>query len=585
MHLRLSSKNNVLWYLSKILLWLPWRYKTKLIYFAILLIIGAVCEIFVMLSVVPFVTILTDRESAVFLIRTHSLNIFEKIPDINIIYIYLCLFALLTTFSCIIRMLQVFISNNISASIGTFLSCSIYRRSILQDYQSFVSRNSSLTINTIASHLYRTVSSLQALFYLLQSTTICLAILASLALFSPLTTFLLLILTSLVYVLLGLFSKPFFYRSSLSLKFNSQNLLSTMQESFSAYRELVLFQKRNIFLDLYYNYDSELRKSEALVKSLSILPRYIIEFTIFISVIAIASFSLMHPKSDTNLFSILGLLSVGTLKILPSMQQIYGSWAGISATKDSIIDVFSALPKNISTPPLYIHSSNPLPVIFSKRILLDSISFAYPGSSDSVLRNLSLEFIKDKKYGLVGKSGSGKSTIINIIICLLNPNSGKMLVDDILINSANSCVVHESWQSQISFVPQTVAIFDASISYNITFKNSLDSIEMELLYDVARKACLLDDINSLQDSWNTKVGERGSSLSGGQVQRIGIARALFVRRPLLILDEATSALDFVTEKCIMNNLYDTPGLTLISISHRLSSLSQCDEIIDINKIN
>ena len=297
----------------------------------------------------------------------------------------------------------------ISANIGSYLVSQFIQNLY---GQSFSAQNSSLTINTISCHLYRTVSALQSSLQLIQSATISLAIIFSLFFFSPEATFLLLFIFSIIYLGMAFLSRKLLHQSSISVKSNSKSHLKTMQETFSAYKELVIFQKREFYLERYLNYDLNLRKSEAFARSIALFPRYVIEAALFLSVIFIASYSLVNGdlSSANNLFTILGLLCVASLKIVPAMQQIYTGWASVSSTKESIIDVYNALPSydHSSTRKYLGHKYQPLS--FQRQIALHNVSYTYPGSSNFALKG-NLRIVKGQKVGLVGKSGSGKSTL------------------------------------------------------------------------------------------------------------------------------------------------------------------------------
>jgi ATP-binding cassette subfamily B protein len=224
------------------------------------------------------------------------------------------------------------------------------------------------------------------------------------------------------------------------------------------------------------------------------------------------------------------------------------------------------------------------PFEFSKNIVLERLGFHYGNDTPIVLTNINLEIKKGSRVGFVGVTGSGKSTLIDIIMGLLPPTQGKFLVDGVEITDLNT----QSWQRNISHVPQAIFLTDDSIEANIAFGIPKGKIDYESVVNAARQAQIEDIIESWPDKYQTFVGERGIRLSGGQRQRIGIARALYKKTDVIILDEATSALDSETESRIMETIEKLDkNITVLIIAHRTTTLKNCDQIVELKdgKIN
>ena len=211
-----------------------------------------------------------------------------------------------------------------------------------------------------------------------------------------------------------------------------------------------------------------------------------------------------------------------------------------------------------------------------KAISLENITFCYPNASKPTLRNIDLSIPAHSKVGFVGSTGSGKTTIIDVILGLLEPQDGRLIVDSNVVSPTN----RRQWQRSIGYVPQQIYLADDSIAANIAFGVKAQEIDQSAL-ELAAKAANLEKliVEDLPNGYATNVGERGVRLSGGQRQRIGIARALYHAPQVLILDEATSALDNLTEKAVMQALNNLDQkVTVILIAHRLSTVRQCDQI-------
>jgi len=270
----------------------------------------------------------------------------------------------------------------------------------------------------------------------------------------------------------------------------------------------------------------------------------------------------------------LGALAIGMQRLLPSLHQIYTSWASINGAKASLIDVISLLDQKSSAS---TRAPSPLKK-FEEVISLKNISFRYSDSSTYIFKDFNLNIKKGDRIGLVGKTGSGKSTLIDLIMGLLDPTDGAVEVDGYVLTNENK----EYWYKQIAHVPQTIFLLDASIAENIAFGIRNDLINKELVIKAAKQAQISEVIDSWPLGYDTVIGERGIKLSGGQRQRIGIARALYKEAKVLIFDESTSALDSETESAVMDAIDNlSHDLTIIIIAHRISTLKNCSYQVQI----
>jgi len=230
--------------------------------------------------------------------------------------------------------------------------------------------------------------------------------------------------------------------------------------------------------------------------------------------------------------------------------------------------------------PNYISYSKEVPMRFEKEIVLSNISFHYTSESPLIFERVNLKLKKGACVGFIGETGSGKSTLVDIIMGLLAPTHGFISIDGIPITEKN----HRSWQGNIAHVPQDIYLSDRTIEENIAFGVPKEKIDLTLVKHVAKQAKISELIDSWPKQYQTFVGENGVRLSGGQKQRIAIARALYKQVEVLIFDEATSALDETTERLVMESISELKSnLTILIITHRLSTLDKCDQIIEIDK--
>ena len=284
-----------------------------------------------------------------------------------------------------------------------------------------------------------------------------------------------------------------------------------------------------------------------------------------------------HSGTFNTALPIISLYVFAGYRLMPAAQLIYSSFTQITFTGPSIEKLYTDFnklnPINLDQDKGVLH--------LNKEISLKNICYSYPNASRTALKNISLNISVKNTIGLVGATGSGKTTIVDIILGLLEAQKGTLEIDGKIINKQNS----QSWQRSIGYVPQHIYLSDDTISANIAFGQEPKDIKQEEIKKVSKIANLHEFVmNELPNQYQTIIGERGVRLSGGQRQRIGIARALYFNPQVLILDEATSALDNLTEKYVMdavNNL--SKHKTIIMIAHRLSTVKKCDKIFLFEK--
>jgi ATP-binding cassette subfamily B protein len=268
-------------------------------------------------------------------------------------------------------------------------------------------------------------------------------------------------------------------------------------------------------------------------------------------------------------------MALGAQRLLPTLQQGYTAWSVVASSEASLKDVIELLDQPM---PAYANQPAQIPIQYRQHILIRNVSFRYAPSSQCVLRNVNLTIARGARIGFIGATGSGKSTLIDIIMGLLPPSEGELSIDGQTVNSIN----HRAWQAHIAHVPQSIYLADISVAENIAFGLPVDKIDIERVRQAAKQAQIDEVIESWPNKYQTFVGERGVRLSGGQRQRVGIARALYKKADVIVFDEATSALDNETEKAVMDAIDSLNlELTIIIVAHRLTTLQKCSQIIEL----
>jgi ABC-type multidrug transport system fused ATPase/permease subunit len=352
--------------------------------------------------------------------------------------------------------------------------------------------------------------------------------------------------------------------------------VKTVQEGLGGIRDVLIDQAQPVYLDKFRRIESVLRDAQAVNIFIGAAPRFVIEAC---GMVLIAGLALMLSSGTGGLFTalpVLGALALGAQRLLPLLQVIYNGWTQIAGNRQALFDVLDILdlPLNVR----HVASDRITPLPFERKISLNNITFRYGKESAPVLNAVNLTIKKGDRIGVIGKTGSGKSTIMDLVMGLLEPTSGEICVDGELLSEKNIV----GWQVQIAHVPQAIYLADTTIAENIAFGIPQDEIDWERLRKAAQRAELKEFIETLPESFLTVVGERGIRLSGGQRQRIGIARALYKQASVLVFDEATSALDNETEAAVMEAIGKLQSdLTILIIAHRLSTVSMCDKIFKL----
>jgi ABC-type bacteriocin/lantibiotic exporter with double-glycine peptidase domain len=355
------------------------------------------------------------------------------------------------------------------------------------------------------------------------------------------------------------------------LKNNRQRFI-VVSEAFGAIKEIKVGGLEQTYIKSFSNSTQIFARTQASLKLINQLPRFILEAAAFGGILLITLYIMSQTGSFINALPIISLYVFAGYRLVPTLQQIYGSFAQLT----SVGPLLNKLYNDLKSLKAFNKNQDQEFLTYNKAITLKNIYYNYPDSSRTALKNISLSIPVKSRVGLVGATGSGKTTLVDIILGLLEPQKGTLEVDEKVITKKNT----RSWQRLIGYVPQYIYLSDDTVAANIAFGVENKDINLEVLEKSAKIANLHHFImGELPKQYQTTIGERGVRLSGGQRQRIGIARALYHNPQVLIFDEATSALDNETEKVVMdavNNL--NKDITIILIAHRINTVKNCDII-------
>ena len=566
----------------ELIVWL-WNYlgsrrQKQFILLSILMIISAIADVVSLGALLPFLGILVAPERV---FQNHFVTEFVVFFNITspqqLIFPLTIMFVIISLVAGLIRIVFAWISNTLVCVSGAELSRNIYKTVLYQPYKKHITRNSSEIINLITKKVDNvTFRVIRPLLILISSIVLLAAILSLLFIVNFKLASTLFFSFGLSYGFTAYLSNRQLKHNGAKIAFEQTIVYKSIQEGLGGIRDVILDNSQNIYCDIYNKSDLELRYAQGKNEFLSQSPRFLIETLIMIFIAVIANF-LSHKDGGLAVYiPTLGVLAIGAQRIIPILQQMYQSWANIMSTKTEIYDVMKLLKdenKEISNP------LNHEIVTFNNSIQFVNAKFRYSENNPWVLDGFNLTIPKNTMVGFVGSTGSGKSTIFDILMGLLPLNDGQLLVDGKVINNKNV----RAWQTNIAHVPQHIFLSDNSFAQNIAFGVSFDKIDIDRVKVAAKQAQIEDFIESCPSGYNTIIGERGALLSGGQRQRIGIARALYKNASVLVFDEATSALDNETEQFIMDEITSLNGdFTILIIAHRLNTLRHCDSIIELS---
>jgi len=339
------------------------------------------------------------------------------------------------------------------------------------------------------------------------------------------------------------------------------------------------------FLSRFSKHSSVVAKMNARLPIFANSARYVVEPLAFGGLVVAVLLLAMRGRDFSDILPNLGVMALAGYRLLPAVQLLYGQLTQISSMRHAVDEVYDEfVAAETEKPTSRTISSDGLvavrPFRWNDAITLCNVSFRYPGTSRQALEGLSLTIPKNSSVAVIGPTGSGKSTLVDLLLGLYQPTAGEILVDGRLLTAE----LMSSWQASIGYVPQDIFLIDDTIARNVALGLPDNEIDPARLREACAITQLLDFIETeLPDGFQTNVGERGIRLSGGQRQRIGLARALYHRPSVLILDEATSALDVATEAKLLDGLSSLAGkLTMVVAAHRLSAVAGCDKLVDLS---
>jgi len=552
------------------------RRKYQLIILSLLTFLSSFLEVFSIGAIFPFVSVFLDPLIILNNEYVKPILVYLEISKPVEIYFPVTFgFFILTTISYSLKSLLVYLRSKLSRIINFEVSTLIYWKIINESYQFHTNQNSGDSLAGINFSFTIAGSFLIPILKAINSTLILFFAFIGILILNPLIGVSILGFLFVFYFTIGIMTNKILKSISFTQNENYSKIFKLVKESLGAIKMIILNKSQSFYLKNYNRIIRDYLMTISKAEYISQLPKLFFEYIIIILIIVL-TFTFKEKENITVIFPLFITFVLAFQKLLPEANILYDSITRLKTKKAIIERVISYLKINQKSP--FKQEDKIPPINFKNKIQLKNLNFNYEKDNKLILSDINLSINKGQCLGIVGKTGSGKSTLIDIISGLISPTSGQILVDNVILEPKNI----EGWKQKISLVSQNIFLFDSTIEENIAFNPMEKNINYEKLHEVCKIVQLNDFIENQQKGFQSIVGENGVRISGGQIQRIGIARALYNSSEILILDEATSALDEQTESIVMKNIIEySNNLTLIIIAHRLTTLKYCNKIVKV----
>lgn len=557
--------------------------KIKLNYLILLMFFVGVFEVVGVVSIFPFIGVLSDpniiHENKYL---AYSYHLFTELGvssnnDYLLILGFLVLFILILNLC--LKVLVIYLQTRFAIEREYSLGQRLMKGYLSRPYIWFLQNNTSSLEKNILSEVNQvTQQAIMPFMSLVTNFFIIIMILLFLIYFDPFIALMIgLILGGSYFLIFLLAHKKLSVVGNAKVKSNDLRY-KTLNEAFSGVRELKISKTESIYLDKFSEPAKLFCDNQALANIIALLPRYGIEAISFGGLLVVILYFLNSDSLDPSLvIPTISLYAFAGYKLLPALQQFYNASTLIKFSAPAVSLLHKDL-NELTDNAEFNHNS--VQINLSQLLEFKNISYRYPGSDLNSLVDISFNITANSSTGIIGPTGSGKSTLVNILVGLISADSGTILLDNHRIKLSD---LHNLSHS-VGYVPQDVFLIDATIARNIAFGSDEDAIDYRRLVEVVKIADIYEYVMSLELNFDTLVGQRGVRLSGGQRQRIGIARALYSNPSIIILDEGTSALDITTESKVISNIRSKEeNLTIIMIAHRLSTLKNCDQLLFLDQ--
>ena len=539
----------------------------------LIMLVGALAEMVTIGAALPFLALLADPARAALL---PGFRLFETLIGGGqggdpVTRATLLLVAAVAA-AAATRLLMVRVTNRFVYALGHDIGLRIFARMLRQPYSLYVRRNPATVVAGVDKVQTLINWVLAPVMLGMTSSVIALAIIFMLVLIAPPAAALAAAVAALLYIGVSYALAGRLRANSRAMAEMASARAKAVQEGLGGLRDILLDHSQDIFERKFAKLDRAHRDAQSSLAIIGSAPRYVLEGAGIILIGLLALHMSAQAGGIAGAIPVLGALALGAQRLLPLLHASYLGWTQFSGHLQTLRDVLALMDAPILTARRVRE-----PVPFARDIVFDRVSLAHQDGT-LALREVSLRIAKGERIGLVGRTGAGKSSLLDLLTGLLDPTEGEIRIDDRPLDAASL----PNWQAQIAHVPQSIYLADASIAFNIAFADADAPIDMARVREAARRAQIDAFIEALPFGYETAAGDRGIRLSGGQRQRIAIARAFYKRASILIFDEATGHLDGETEDAVIGAVTESRDMTILIVAHRPAALMGCDRILRLD---
>lgn len=565
----------------------------KIIYLQILILITAFMEVVSLFAIAPFMSILVDydlvnKEGYISVIYSY----FEFESAQKFLFFFGILFLSVLFISNIIHMITIWTVSLMSIKMGTTLGNRLFKFYLNKEWLFHTTNNSAQLVNKIAQECDRiTIGIIQPAMLINAKVIVAFFLISAMVFYNPIAALFVGLILGISYFIIFLYVKNTVMRNGKIITQKQEIRYKLMSEGFGGIKEVLMSGRQNYFSDFFEKSSNEWADALGKNQAIGQIPRFIVELIAFSIIVGFVLYltSQVDENNFNTIFPVLAIYALGGVKLIPAFQSIFvfltAIKANINAYENIKVNLIGAKSQDIRKK-IINQNEDLIKMDLENELTFKDVNFKYLAlkqENNFNLINLNFSIKKNQTIGIVGKSGSGKSTIIDLIAGLIVPDSGEILIDQKKLTENNKFF----WQKNLSLVSQSIFLADSTVKENIAFGIPLENIDDNKINLALEKAQMKDFVSKLPNGINTIIGERGVQLSGGQRQRVGIARSLYSEAKLIIFDEATSSLDGLTEEAVIesiNNIQNTK--TVVIVAHRLASVKNCHKIyfIDEGKI-
>lgn len=553
------------------------RRKLQYIMLIFLFFIQSAAELLSIGSVIPFITAISRPNLLLENVQKYQFlknNIYLQ-TESQLLIVSFVLFLFLIISAAIIRVFALYMNYRISIMSGYEISKSIFEKILYQEISYFYKNDSSQITSFIANKVYLCSSCLMHYFGMLNNIILISIVFTALIIFDPIFTISVFLFFLASYISIILFFRKRVKANSFNIAKIDTSLIKLLREAIQNIKIMIIHKIQDYYLNIFSNI--KLLRDKSFISNLTIssIPKILMETIAIILLSSVAFVVIFYSNNDfLSILPYFAIIVLAGQRLLPIFQQLYFAYTALLADSEAVMEVTN----------FFIDKKNEIQknhtfekIKFEKLIIFENVSFYYDAKKFKI-ENLNLNIEKGKKIGIVGSSGSGKTTFIDLLMGLIKPKQGNIKIDNTTLDKTNI----PKWHEIISHIPQNTYLNNDTISKNIAYGIDENQIDKKLISKIIKQLKLQDLINLMDQGYDTNLGEAGNNISGGQRQKIAFARSFYRNFEVLIIDEGTSSMDNISEENIFNQLDDFKDKTIFIVSHRLAFIKNCDFILEFN---